>query len=218
MRASASLTRQLAIFARRAAPWRWPKPALRASWLALPHGRPQHVPQLVFDLGDAVGVGLPGGPGGGERRLEVGELGGGLGAPVGSVGEVAGEIVAALLELVSVRRRASRERPRPARRAGSGVGIWWARSRRWVTAGMSARSWASTASRTSRASARSCVLGDDVDAVLVAAAGGADVQAAVGGGGGDEVDADVDGVGLVAVLGGGVAEPDMLPRRSRRGG
>ena len=40
--------------------------------------------------------------------------------------------------------------------------------------------------------------------------GGGDVQAAVGGGGGDEGDADVDGVALVAVLGGGVAEPDML--------
>ena len=53
-------------------------------------------------------------------------------------------------------------------------------------------------------------VGDDVEAVVVAAAGHADVQAAVGGGGGDEVDGDVDGVGLVAVLGGGVAETHML--------
>ena len=53
-------------------------------------------------------------------------------------------------------------------------------------------------------------VGDDVDAVLVAAAGGADVEAAVGGGGGGEGDADVDGVALVAVFGGGVAEPDVL--------
>ena len=54
--------------------------------VGFPHGRAQLRAQLVFDLGDAVGVGLPGGPGGGERRLQVGELGGGLGAPVGSVG------------------------------------------------------------------------------------------------------------------------------------
>ena len=61
-------------------------------------------------------------------------------------------------------------------------------------------------------------VGDDVDAVLVAAAGGADVEAAVGGGGRDELDGDVDGVGLVAVLGGGVAETDVLAGRSRPGG
>jgi hypothetical protein len=54
-------------------------------------------------------------------------------------------------------------------------------------------------------------VGDAVDAVLLAAAGGADVQAAVSGGGGDELDRDVDGVGLVAVLGSGVAETNMLP-------
>ena len=52
-------------------------------------------------------------------------------------------------------------------------------------------------------------LGDDVDAVLVAAAGGPDVQPAVGGGGRDELDGDVDGVALVAVFGGGVAETHM---------
>ena len=53
-------------------------------------------------------------------------------------------------------------------------------------------------------------VGDDVDAVVVAAAGRADVQAAVGGGAGDEGEGDVDGVALVAVLGGRVAEPDVL--------
>ena len=54
------------------------------------------------------------------------------------------------------------------------------------------------------------VFGDDVEVVLVAAAGGGDVEPAMGGGGGGEGDADVDGVALVAVFGGGVAEPDVL--------
>ncbi len=40
----------------------------------------------------------------------------------------------------------------------------------------------------------------------------ADVQPSVGGGGGDEGDADVDGVALVAVFGGGVAETHVLAR------
>ena len=53
-------------------------------------------------------------------------------------------------------------------------------------------------------------VGDDVDAVLVAATGGADVQAAVSGGRRDQLDGDVDGVGLVTVLGSGVAETNML--------
>jgi hypothetical protein len=53
-------------------------------------------------------------------------------------------------------------------------------------------------------------LGDDVDAVVVTAAGGADVETPMGGGGGDELDGDVDGVGLVAVFGGGVAQADVV--------
>jgi len=53
-------------------------------------------------------------------------------------------------------------------------------------------------------------VGDDVDAVLVAATGGADVQAAVSGGRRDQLDGDVDGVGLVTLLGSGVAETNML--------
>ena len=52
-------------------------------------------------------------------------------------------------------------------------------------------------------------VGDDEDPVLGAASGGGDVEAAVGGGGRDDADADVDGVALVAVGGGGVAEPDV---------
>ena len=66
------------------------------------------------------------------------------------------------------------------------------------------------ASRTSRASARSSVSVTTWMWFSSRPAGGADVEAAVGGGGGDELDGDVDGVALVAVLGGGVAEPDML--------
>ena len=53
-------------------------------------------------------------------------------------------------------------------------------------------------------------VGDDAQSVGVAAAGGGDVQAAAGGGRGDEGDGGVDGVGLPAVLGRCVAEPDVL--------
>jgi hypothetical protein len=54
------------------------------------------------------------------------------------------------------------------------------------------------------------VVGDDEEPVHLPAAGSADVEAAVAGGLGDDGDADVDGIGLVAVGGGGVAEPDVL--------
>ncbi len=50
-----------------------------------PHGRPKPGAEVVFDLGDRVGVGLPGRPGGGECRLEFGELGRRLG-PAGRLG------------------------------------------------------------------------------------------------------------------------------------
>ena len=53
-------------------------------------------------------------------------------------------------------------------------------------------------------------VGDDADGVVLLAAGDADVQAAPCGGGGDELGAGGDGVGLVAVLGRRVAEPDVL--------
>ena len=53
-------------------------------------------------------------------------------------------------------------------------------------------------------------VGDDADQVLVAAAGDGDVQAAAGGGRRGEADAGGDGVGLLAVFGRGVAEPDVL--------
>ena len=52
-------------------------------------------------------------------------------------------------------------------------------------------------------------LGDDTDQVLLAAAGGGDVQAAAGGRRRDEA-CEVDGVGLVAVLGRRVAQPDVV--------
>ena len=61
-------------------------------------------------------------------------------------------------------------------------------------------------------------VGDDQDEVLVLPAGHRDVQAATGGGRGGEGDAAGFGVGLVARFGGGVAEPDVLARRSRRAG
>ena len=53
-------------------------------------------------------------------------------------------------------------------------------------------------------------VGDDADDVVVAAAGGGDVQAAAGGRWRGEGDGGVDGVGLPAVLGRRVAEPDVL--------
>ncbi len=53
-------------------------------------------------------------------------------------------------------------------------------------------------------------VGDHAEQVLVAAAGGGDVQAAAGRHRRDERDAVVDGVGLVAVLGRRVAQPDVV--------
>lgn len=53
------------------------------------------------------------------------------------------------------------------------------------------------------------LVGDNEDPVLGAASGGGDVEAAMGGGGRGNADADVHGVALVALGGGGVAEPDM---------
>jgi len=52
--------------------------------------------------------------------------------------------------------------------------------------------------------------GHDVELVVLATAGGAHVQTSVGRGCRHELDAHVDGVTLVAVFGGGVAETYML--------
>ena len=59
-------------------------------------------------------------------------------------------------------------------------GCWWARVRRWVTAGMSARSKARITSRMSLASATSVLSVTTQSRFCVAAAGGGDVQAAAG--------------------------------------
>jgi hypothetical protein len=53
---------------------------------------------------------------------------------------------------------------------------------------------------------------DDVELVRLSTPGHRDVQAAVRAGRSDEGDADIHGVALVAVLGGGVAEADVLRR------
>ena len=53
-------------------------------------------------------------------------------------------------------------------------------------------------------------VGDDTELVALASAGGCDVHAAAGGRRGDERDGGGDSVGLVAVLGGCVAEPNAL--------
>ena len=90
---------------------------------------------------------------------------------------------------------------------------WWSCSascRRWVTAGMSARSLAMIASRTSRASATSWVSVTTSTRLSCCATGDRHVQAAAGGGWRGEGDADGLGVGLVAGFGGGVAEADVF--------
>ena len=59
MRSWASLTRRLAILARRADAVAMPKPGVASVVVGLPHRWTQHGVQLVFDGGDASGVGLP---------------------------------------------------------------------------------------------------------------------------------------------------------------
>ncbi len=59
----------------------------------LPHGGPWLTPQFVFDFADGVAVGLPGGAGGAECRMEVGEFDGGIGATAGSVVEVVDDLL-----------------------------------------------------------------------------------------------------------------------------
>jgi hypothetical protein len=54
------------------------------------------------------------------------------------------------------------------------------------------------------------VVGDDVQVVLVPAAGRADVEPAVAGGLRDKQDGDVDGIALGAVFGGGEPQSDVL--------
>ncbi|MGH9268071.1 MAG: hypothetical protein ACRD0D_07830 [Acidimicrobiales bacterium] len=54
------------------------------------------------------------------------------------------------------------------------------------------------------------LVADDEEVVALAASGGADVERPVAGAGGDEGVAAVDGVALVAVGGGGVAEAEVL--------
>lgn len=53
-------------------------------------------------------------------------------------------------------------------------------------------------------------VGDDEDGVVLASAGEPDLGASAGCGGRDEFDPDGGGVALHAVLGSGVAEPDMV--------
>ena len=166
----------------------------------------------------AVAVGLPGGPGGGECRLEVGEFDGGLGAAAGSVVEVVDEILAALFELGPPRTDPVGNDRRRLGPSGMG-GLGLAGEVASLGDGRDVSPIVGEDGLENVAGLGEIVgVGDDVDAVLVAAAGGADVQAAVGGGGRDELDGDVDGVGLVAVLGGGVAETNMLLGVVRREG
>ena len=165
--------------------------------------------QLVFGGGDACGVGLPPSSSGRDRRLQIGQLGGGFGAPVCSLGETDGEILAALLELVPVADEPRRDnlvrfpggfrtiglREVAALGDGGDVGSVVGEHGFEDVAGLGGIG----------------PLGHDVDPVLLAASCRADVQASAGGRRADELDPDVDGVGLVAVLGGGVAEPNVVP-------
>ena len=78
------------------------EPGVTGIVVGLPHRWTQHGAQLVFDGGDTFGVRLPRSLSGPDRRLQIGQLGGGLDAPVRSLGESDGEILAALVELVPV--------------------------------------------------------------------------------------------------------------------
>ena len=79
-----------------------------------------------------------------------------------------------------VRDLATRRRRR--RRRAVGRGVDWARVRRWVVAGMSARSTARIGFEDVAGLGDVVAVGDDAEGVVVAAAGGGDVQAAAGGG------------------------------------
>jgi hypothetical protein len=161
-----------------------------------------------LEIVDGSGVGLPCGSGGVEGRLEVGELLAPGRLPGLVVGQVVGELVALVGELLPPGRKPV---------GGSWLCGW---------CGMRAVGLGEVAALGDGGKVGSVVsqdavedvpsfgrvvgVGDDVDAVVVASAGGGDVQPTVGGGRRGEGDTDVDGVALVAVLGGGVAEPDML--------
>jgi hypothetical protein len=78
------------------------EPGVTGIVVGLPHRWTQHGAQLVFDGGDTFGVRPPRSLSGADRRLQIGQFGGGFGAPVRSLGEADGEILAALIELVPV--------------------------------------------------------------------------------------------------------------------
>jgi hypothetical protein len=75
------------------------EPGVHGVVVGLPHRRPQLTSEIVFDVRNGVGIGLPLRPSGSEDRLEYGECVGGFGPSLGSLGEVGGEFVAALLSL-----------------------------------------------------------------------------------------------------------------------
>ena len=210
MRSWASLTRPLAILRSAGRAVAMPEPGVAGVVVGLPHRWTQHGAQLVFDGGDASGVGLPPSSSGRDRRLQIGQLGGGFGAPVCSLGETDGEILAALLELVPVTDEPRRDDlvrfPGGFRTIGL-VGEVAALGDGGDVGSVVGEHGFEDVAGLGGVGA----LGYNVDPVLLAAACRADVQASAGGRRGDELDADVDGVGLVAVLGGGVAEPNVVP-------
>lgn len=66
--------------------------------VGFPHGGPQRGAELVFELVDRLLVGLPRGARRAEGRLHMGQVGCGLGSPVGAVGDLFDEVSAAVFE------------------------------------------------------------------------------------------------------------------------
>jgi hypothetical protein len=177
-----------------------------------PHRRPQFAFELTFEVTDGSGVRLPRLSGGFDRRLERLQLLDRFGPPVLPLVEAVDEGSSPTMELIypwldPVRheplRLLWRHRPFdagevPALGHGGAVGPVVDEHTIEDDTGFG----------------QVVVLGDDVDAVLVPSAGGGDVEPSMGGGGRGEGDADVDGVALVAVLGGGLRLTS--PRRVHR--
>ena len=148
--------------------------------VGFPHGRAELAVQLLFEVADGSGVGLPRLPGGIEKGLELVQLVARGGSSVLSVGETVDQLLAPVVEPLTPRLH-----PVGEERIGLGPG------RRAVTVGEVAALGdggdvgpvvGQDALEDVTGLAQVGGLGDDVDPVLVPSAGGGDVEAAVGGG------------------------------------
>jgi hypothetical protein len=185
-----------------------PEPGLAGVVICVPHRRAQVGLQLTFQVSDGPGVRLPCLTSGVDGRLQRVELFEGFGPALLSLVRTVDEGLPSIVELLSpwfdpVRHSGFRLRLRrgPFRveeapelgdcgTIGSIVG--------------------EDAVEQVTCFAEVLVLGDDVDPVLVPPASGCDVQPAMRRSWRGEGDANVDGVALMAVLGGGVPQPNTL--------